>query len=271
MQDLVNKIHHIDAIELLCSLPDTIIDMVLCDLPYGVTACKWDTIIPIEPMWKELRRVVKRRSAIVLTATQPFTSRLVSSNYKWYRSCWVWDKVKKSGFQLANKRQMIQHEDVIVFGFPSVKYYPVITKKPYKNYGENTPPTSILTNKLIPKNVDPTNKFPSSILSFSNANQNVKLHPTQKPVALFEYLIRTYTLEGEIVLDMTCGSGTTAVAAKNLGRNFICGDTDPHYVEITQHRVEYGEEAAVKKHKKKQDNISEKLPTDPTTTLFDLI
>lgn len=246
MKDLLNKVHCIDAMELLAKIPDSSIDMVLCDLPYGVTACKWDTVIPIEQMWKELKRVVKPRAAIVLTATQPFASRLVSSNYEMFRYEWVWQKEVGTNFLNAKKEPMRETESVLVFADSYTKYYPVLidrkdkkrVKYSYKGKvaASGQHPYGAVNFEKTPANYFDTNlRYPSNIIKF---NRETGLHATQKPVKLFEYLIKTYTQEGEIVLDMTVGSGTTAVAAMNTGRQFIVGDYLQEYVDIARTRLQ---------------------------------
>lgn len=234
LDSLLNKIHHADALDLLRRLPDASIDMVLCDLPYGVTACEWDTIIPIEPMWKELRRVVKKRSAIVLTATQPFTSRLVSSNYKMFRYEWIWEKEQGTNFLDAWRKPYKVHESILVFSSDFVPYNPQLSEgNPYINgKHRGTSVYGKFNDKQVYKD---HGRLPRSIIQFL---RETGFHPTQKPVALFEYLIKTYTQPNEIVLDMTCGSGTTAIAARKTGRQFICGDLSAEYVEVARKRLQ---------------------------------
>lgn len=234
----LNQIHHIDALDLLAQLPDESIDMVLCDLPYGVTACAWDTIIPIDEMWQGLKRIVKSRAAIVLTATQPFTSRLVSSNYEMFRYEWIWLKDNGSDFLNVNRKPFKAHENVLVFYTKQPVYnpqksagdpYEVLFRKGLRQGLEQ--PDAVLDTSTI----NFGDRYPKSYQKFSHDRG---LHPTQKPVALFEYLIKTYTLENEIVLDMTCGSGTTAIAARKTNRQFICGDNHLPYVELARKRLQ---------------------------------
>jgi site-specific DNA-methyltransferase (adenine-specific) len=238
VDDFVNRVFCMDALALLALLPDSSIDMVLCDLPYGVTACAWDSIIPIEPMWEHLKRVVKQRAAIVLTATQPFTSMLVSSNYAMFRYEWIWQKTNSGDFMTAKIMPRKHHENILVFGVKTPNYRPIMERgEPYTDKPRKRSHNVI--DSRIPnlgiRNIG--ERFPSSIQEFSNGNNNT-VHPTQKPVALFEYLIKTYTLENEIILDMTCGSGTTAIAARKTGRRFICGDNSPEYVALAQQRLQ---------------------------------
>jgi len=236
----VNQIICGDCLEVMPLLPDKSIDMILCDLPYGTTACKWDVIIPFEPLWEQYERVIKDNGAIVLMASQPFTTVLINSNLEAFRYCWVWNKKKAGNIFLAKKQPMKIHEDVVVFSKKPHNYYPQMIKrdkvKRSKNYGtgEAIGGTKEKENKVYTY----THKYPTSILEFSNAVQKGKVHPTQKPVALFEYLIRTYTQSGEIVLDNCIGSGTTAVAALNTGRFFIGIEKEEKYVEIARKRID---------------------------------
>jgi len=219
-------------------IPDKSIDMILCDLPYGTTACKWDSVIPFEPMWEQYRRIAKKNAAIVLTASQPFTTTLIASNMKMFKYCWVWDK-KKGGSPLLSKIQPIRvTEDVIVFGKGKLTYNPIMTEreKP-KRRGRNTGKVSETTGNSFTEDKIYTHKYPKNIIEVSNANQRGKVHPTQKPVALMEYLIKTYTIEGETVLDNCMGSGSTGVACKNLNRNFIGIELDTEYFKIAEKRI----------------------------------
>lgn len=241
--ELINRVHCSEFFELARQVEDKSVDLYLGDLPYGITSLKgagvgqWDNVIPFEPMWMELKRIIKPRGAIVLTATQPFTSALVMSNPKMFKYEWIWDKVRGVGFQLAKFRPMMQHESVLVFSLSSPDYHPIMTKREnpisYKTYAiSETSPIKTNDNlRRISNHI-----HPASILSFDTP-QIDKEHPTQKPVALFEYLIRTYTRAGELVADFTVGSGTTAVASRNLGRDFIVGDFTPEYCEIARRRL----------------------------------
>lgn len=234
---MINKVIQGDCLEVMKQIPDKSIDMILCDLPYGTTACKWDTIIPFEPLWEQYKRVIKDNGAIVLTASQPFTSALVMSNVKWYRHQWVWNKNNSAGFATAKIRPFAICEDILVFGRNKVHYYPQMEvrggprlKGGYslsENYGITPSNSKSKSNIYYPKN----------LINISTASQVGKTHPTQKPVALFEYLIKTYTNEGDIVLDNCAGSGTTGVACKNLNRNFILIEKEPEYVDIIKKRL----------------------------------
>jgi site-specific DNA-methyltransferase (adenine-specific) len=223
-------------------IPDGSVDMILADLPYGTTACKWDTIIPFEPLWEQYERVIKDNGAIVLTASQPFTSALVMSNTKLFRYELVWDKVSTSSGALAKKQPLKSHENILLFYKKQPVYNPQMTAgKQWKRggRGRETPQYYGVKKKLGKPKSDMTNlKYPKSILVISNANRLNRIHPTQKPVALFEYLIKTYTNEGDVVLDNVIGSGTTAIACINTGRNFIGIEKEQKYVELARRRVE---------------------------------
>ena len=235
----INNIYNGDCLELMHGIEDKSIDMILCDLPYGTTACKWDSIIPFEPLWAHYKRIIKDNGAIVLTASQPFTIALVMSNIKMFKYCWVWNK-KKGGSPLLSKIQPIRiSEDVVIFGKGKLFYNPIMTPrdKPVSR-GKNKGNISETTNNAFTKDKVYTEYYPKNIIEISNADQNNRVHPTQKPVALFEYLIKTYTNEGETVLDFTMGSGSTGVAAKNLNRKFIGIEMDQDYFEIAKKRIQ---------------------------------
>lgn len=228
-----------DCLELLRELPDGSVDLVLCDLPYGTTACAWDSVIPFDQLWAEYLRVAKMSAPIVLTAAQPFTSALVMSNPKIFKYQWVWQKDAGTGFGNANRQPLRDHEDVVVFYRRQPTYNPQFTQgKPYKQVsrGGNHASSVYAGGGLNPIETDNDGRrFPKTVLSF--ARDRNKIHPTQKPVALMEYLILTYTNEGDVVLDNTMGSGTTGVAAVKNGRRFIGMEKDPTYFEIAQQRV----------------------------------
>ena len=232
-----------DCLVEMPKIPDKSIDMILADLPYGTTACKWDTIIPFEPLWEQYKRIIKDNGAIVLTASQPFTSALVMSNIKWFKYEWVWDKHIPRGFQVAKYRPMNKHENILVFGEGRITYNPIKVKreKPVKvkNYAKKDNQSSNDIGKYndSSKSFTYTHRNPDTIISGCWEANAGKKHPTQKPVALFEYLIKTYTNEGDIVLDNVMGSGTTGVACKNLNRNFIGIELDKTYFKIAQERI----------------------------------
>ena len=229
-----------ECLELMKDIPDKSIDMILCDLPYGTTACAWDTIIPFELLWEQYNRIAKDNGAIVLTASQPFTTKLISSNLENFKYSWVWDKKKAGNIFLAKYQPMKVHEDICVFSNGKTNYYPQMTKrdkvKRSKNYGTGQAMGG--TKQAESKVYEYTHKNPTSLLVYSNASQKGKVHPTQKPVALFEYLIKTYTNEGDTVLDNCMGSGTTGVACKNLNREFIGMELDEGYFNIAKERIE---------------------------------
>jgi len=226
-----------DCLEKMKDVNDKSIDMILCDLPYGTTACKWDTIIPFEPLWKQYKRIIKDNGAIVLTASQPFTSALVMSNIKMFKYEWIWDKKIPSGMSYARFQPMRQHENILVFCNGKTIYNPQMIKrdKPIKGGGMSKGETTNNQNLVaLKKTYDYKN--PTTIIVEDKIRKD-SLHPTQKPVALFEYLIRTYTNEGETVLDNCMGSGTAGVACKNLNRNFIGIELDSEYFKIAEKRV----------------------------------
>jgi site-specific DNA-methyltransferase (adenine-specific) len=230
-----------DCLEEMKDIPAGSVDMILTDPPYGTTACKWDSIISFEPMWSELKRVVKPNGAIVLFGSEPFSSALRMSNIKNYKYDWVWDK-KKGGNPLLSKIQPIKtFENILIFekSGKKVNYFPIMVKRDKVKYrGGNKGNKSEINNNAFTENKAYTHKYPKAILEVSNASQKGKVHPTQKPVALLEYLIKTYTNENETVLDFTMGSGSTGVAAKNLNRKFIGIENDEGYFKVAQERIE---------------------------------
>ncbi|MBP3935042.1 MAG: site-specific DNA-methyltransferase [Pseudomonas sp.] len=232
-----------DCLELMKSIPDASVDMILCDLPYGTTACSWDSVIPFDALWAEYRRITKRNAAIVLTASQPFTTALIASNFKDFRYCWVWDKVNKyTGALNANRMPMKRHEDIAVF----YRALPIYNKqyregKPFKSTNSNGHGgyTNYGVGAEKRHTVNDGKHNPCTVLQIAADNKKeLGNHPTQKPIALMEYLIRTYTNEGMTLLDNCMGSGTTGVACANTGRNFIGIEMDEKYFEIAKNRVE---------------------------------
>ncbi|MFA5037520.1 MAG: site-specific DNA-methyltransferase [Candidatus Izemoplasmatales bacterium] len=230
-----------DCLEIIPGITDKSVDMILCDLPYGTTACKWDTIIPFEPLWEQYKRIIKDNGAIVLTASQPFTSILVMSNIKMFKYEWIWEKNVASNFMQYKFMPAKKHENILVFAKGRTTYNAVM---------EDKSPSSLERMKYKFKNrkqsehyktdisKDISNRkekmYPTSIKKF---NRETGLHPTQKPVALFEYLIKTYSNEGDLVLDNCMGSGTTGLACKNLKRNFIGIEKDENYYKIAERRI----------------------------------
>ena len=228
-----------NCLERMKEIPDGSVDMVLTDPPYGTTACKWDSVIPFEPMWEQLKRVTKKNGAIVMTASQPFTSALIMSNVENFKYCWFWEKEKAGNFQLAKKRAMKRIEEVCVFYQKQCTYNPqglIGCNRIIKN--NKTKDGSMGHLNSSGKRHEYTQTFtnyPHDRLNFTNQKG---FHESQKPVALMEYLIRTYTNDSETVLDFTMGSGTTGVAAKNLGRSFIGIEMDETYFNIAKNRIE---------------------------------
>lgn len=228
----VNTITEGDCLQVMKGIPDKSVDMILCDLPYGTTACKWDTIIPFEPLWEQYKRIIKDNGTIVLTASQPFTTDVINSARDIFRYEIIWERALSGNPFLVKKQPLKVHENVLVF---------------YKKFGTYNPQmtTGKMRNKKITgafkeiKEVDNITDqyYPRSVQYHDNADRKNKVHPTQKPVALFEDLIKTYTNEGDLVLDNCAGSGTTGVACQNLKRNFILIEQEPEYVEICKNRL----------------------------------
>jgi site-specific DNA-methyltransferase (adenine-specific) len=236
-----------DCLEVMSEIEDGSVDMVLADPPYGTTACKWDSVIPFEPMWAHLRRVCKKNAAIVMTASQPFTSALVMSNVNEFAHEWVWNKRFAANFVQAKRQPLKDHENVLVFGMGGKQplYQPqmVVRDKPIKK-GGNKPSKAIplrqteAAAEFGASAKEYNEKHPTTVTSLTFSSRDGRgLHPTQKPVALMEYLIKTYTNEGETVLDFTMGSGTTGVACMNTGRNFIGIEMDEGYMDIAEGRI----------------------------------
>mgnify|MGYP003624737999 FL=1 len=235
-----------DCLERMKEIPDGSVDMILADPPYGTTACKWDSIIDLPLMWEQLKRIIKPNGAIVMTASQPFTSVLVTSNIKHFKHEWIWKKNAGSNFGALKYQPMKEHESVIIFCNERVNYYPI--KQERSESGKAMVKTGVKSKASKGNDVygglnqgydnsknDKNMRVPSSVQLF---NRERGLHPTQKPVALMEYLIKTYTNESETVLDFTMGSGSTGVAAKNLNRDFIGIEMDEGYFNIAQDRIE---------------------------------
>lgn len=243
----MNLIHG-DCIEEMKKLPDGSVDAVMCDPPYGTTACKWDTVIPFEPMWEQLKRVTKKNGAIVLFGSEPFSSTLRLSNLIDYKYDWYWNKNHGANFAQANKRPLNVVEIVSVFYQkpPTYNSQKIDNPKGEEKRHQYNPSRQkevfvgqvAMANEYAKKgvNYEPNKLLARSIITFGREHKPV--HPTQKPVALMEYLIKTYTNEGETVLDFTMGSGTTGVACKNLNRNFIGIEMDATYFEIAKKRIE---------------------------------
>jgi DNA modification methylase len=229
-----------DCLEVMKIIPDKSIDMILCDLPYGTTACKWDTIIPFEPLWEKYKRIIKDKGCIALFGSEPFSSYLRLSNIKWFKYDWIWEKERGIGFQIAKYRPMQKHEIISIYGKGKINYYPIMTIGKYKMSkcgiyksidGGKVSPLAYISKDYIGKYNN--EYYPLSILQFK---RDKRLHPTQKPVLLLEYLIKTYTKEGETVLDNCMGSGSTKIACINTNRKFLGIEKDEKYFEIAVNR-----------------------------------
>lgn len=251
MSDLLNKVTQGDCLEVMRQIPDKSVDMILCDLPYGTTACKWDTIIPFDELWAQYERVIKDNGAIVLTASQPFTSALIMSNPKLFKYEWIWEKDQGAGFVNAKNAPLKKHENIVVFSRGTIAngsknkmiYIPqglIPHGRKRKVDSKDGTFLGARHNQDGREYVQEFRNYPTSILTYQ---RDKGLHPTQKPVALFEYLIRTYTNEGEVILDNCIGSGTTAVAAINTGRQFIGIEREPEYVAIANKRIDDAKKA----------------------------
>lgn len=229
-----------DCLQEMKNLEPASIDMILTDLPYGTTQCKWDEIIPLTELWKEYNRVIKKNGAIVLTASQPFTSVLIMSNIKNFKYEWIWEKSKASGFLNAKRRPLVSHESVLVFCNGKVPYYPQMTKGIPYNKGVRKPQEDDdLYGKYDEREVKSSgSRYPRSVFKFTTAEREGSYHKTQKPIKLFEYLIKTYTLENNAVLDSCSGSATTAIACENLNRKWVCIEKDLSIYEKSKMRVE---------------------------------
>ena len=248
-----SAVFHGDCLEIMRHIPDGSVDMILCDLPYGTTACNWDTIIPFDKLWRQYERIIKDNGAIVLTASQPFTTILINSNLRSFKYCWYWDKLNAGSFVTAKYKPLSVIEDVCVFSKKGgkTKYFPIMEQAEEKNKRPR--------NKQHKRKEDNSNSMGSGVFKYSeNHNEDLRypknklvynnrkgelnpinrLHPTQKPVSLFEYLILTYTKENEMVLDNCAGSGTTAIACINTNRNYILIEKEQKHFDIMIKRIE---------------------------------
>lgn len=243
----LNTVYNEDCLEGMKRIPDKSVDMILCDLPYGTTACKWDTIIPFGPLWEQYERIIKDNGAIVLTAAQPFTSFLIQSNLKLFRYEMIWEKTIAPNFMFLKKQPGRKHENVVVFYKKQPTYNPqMLAGTPYSDkrktrnkegYSSGREVIADMMKQEVKKEIkNEGTRFPSTVFKISNGN-NGNIHPTQKPVALFEYLIKTYTNEGDVVLDNCMGSGTTAIACLNTNRNYIGFEMDEEYHRLLTKRI----------------------------------
>ena len=239
------KLYKGDCLEVMKDIPDKSIDMILCDLPYGTTACKWDIVIPFDKLWEQYKRIIKDNGAIVLFGSEPFSSCLRMSNIKMYRYDWVWDKTQGANYLCAKKQPLRVHENILVFSKKQSTYNPIMTfaeKKNIRPIKDNNFSNITNTIQKHSKDYNKNLRYPKSIIIEScnkkECNKLNRIHPTQKPVALLEYLIKTYTNPGEIVLDNCMGSGSTGVASKHTNRKFIGIELDDKYFEIAKKRIE---------------------------------
>ena len=241
-----------DCLEVMQTIPNKSIDAIICDLPYGTTACKWDSVIPFEPLWKAYKRIIKENGVIALFSGEPFTSNLICSNINNFKYRVTWDKLQGGGFLNSKKRPLTRVEDICIFSYvPLGKslYNPIMSAKPVKNIRPvgNRKPCDVTTygkhSSKLSDNYDNSLSHPTDLIAISSkqkeCNSINRVHPTQKPVDLLEYLVKTYTNQGDTVLDNCMGSGTTGVACKNLSRKFIGIEQDPNYFEVAKARI-YG-------------------------------
>jgi site-specific DNA-methyltransferase (adenine-specific) len=244
----LNNIYLGDCLELMIEIPDKSIDMVLCDLPYGTTKCKWDVIIPLDKLWEQYKRIIKDNGVILLFAQTPFDKVLGYSNLEWLKYEWIWEKTQATGFLNAKKMPMKAHENILVFYKNPPTYNPQKTTghNPMNSYTKKPEVQNKTTlygemNRVIKGGGD-TDRYPRSVQVFSSDKQKTKssgfIHPTQKPVGLLEYLIKTYTNESDVVLDNAAGSSSTAIACLNTNRNWIMMENDKSYYELSLKRIE---------------------------------
>ena len=238
----LDTIYNEDCLTGMQRIPDGSVDCIICDLPYGTTACKWDSVIPLDKLWEQYNRVIKPHGAIVLFGQEPFSTILRMSNLDNWKYDWIWDKKSKQGFLNAKKRPLKQHELISVFSNGTPVYYPQMIKKGKprnkQSYNKRVGDGDGCYGKFENIKTEPNNDYyPSTILEFSNAVQTDKVHPTQKPVDLIAYLIRTYSNPGDTILDNTIGSGTTAVAALREKRHFIGFELNRDYYDIALRRI----------------------------------
>ena len=240
-----NKIYLGDCLELMPKhIEDKSIDMIFCDLPYGTTNCKWDSIIPLDKLWVEYNRIIKDNGAIVLNASQPFTSALIMSNPKIFKYEWIWQKSHATGHLNSKKQPMRQHESLCVFYKKQCIYNPQMIDKTYLDKRTKSGDDNVVDVynefKKVDRQIPVTKGYPKTIQYFATPFKGGEggKHPTQKPLSLIEYMIKTYTNEGDLILDNTCGSGTTGRGAKNLSRDYIMMEMNEEYYEIAKKRLE---------------------------------
>lgn len=241
----LNRAYQMDCLEGMKLIPNKSIDMILCDLPYGTTKCSWDTAIPFEPLWEQYERIIKDNGAILLFGIEPFSSNLRISNLKMYRYDWVWHKDRHANFLFAKKQPLKKHENISVFYKKQPTYNPQMTEGKKNNSmfkkgseGKTEHKELMNQNVKLKENKKDGLKYPSTIQFFQCISRGKNVHPTQKPVELFEYFIKTYTNENDIVMDSCLGSGTTAVACEMNNRKWIGFETEKEYIEIINKRLE---------------------------------
>ena len=240
----INSVNKGECLELMNGIEDKSVDMILADLPYGTTACSWDSVIDLDKLWLQYERVIKNNGAIVLTANEPFTTKLIDSNIKFYKYSWVWNKIIGSGTLLAQKQPLRAVENICVFYKQQPTYNPQMRERDenkLRPLAKSNSSEIYGNNDGVVKERKENKKFPINIININSRakelNSKHKQHPTQKPVALFKYLIKTYTNKGDLVLDNVAGSGTTGVAAKNLDRNYILIEQEQKYIDVINERL----------------------------------
>lgn len=238
------KLYLGDCLQIMKKIPDTSVNMILCDLPYGTTNCSWDSILPFDNLWTEYKRIIKDNGAIVLTASQPFTTALIASNIDMFRYEWIWEKTQATGFLNSKHRPLKAHENICVFykKQPTYNFQKTTGHKKKVSLARHKNNTKKNQTEIYNKadsfsDYESTERYPRSVLLFPSDKQKSALHPTQKPLALFEYLIKTYSNIGDTILDNCMGSGTTGVACKKLNRNFIGIEIDTEYYNIAKRRI----------------------------------
>ena len=253
IDDLIGKIIQGDCLEVMQDIPDKSIDMILCDLPYGTTACSWDIVIDFDLLWSQYKRIAKDNACICLFGSQPFTTDLINSNREWYKYLWYWNKIMISGALLAKKQPLRIIEEICIFYKKQYKYNPLLEKLPKSHIRKNNivlhRKSEVYDNNFSAKRheyrkIPIDMRYPFNLIKFSKrGNKKYSLHPSEKPVALFEYLIKTYTDENDIVLDNCIGSGTTAVACIKTGRKYIGIEKEKKYCDICNKRIREAKES----------------------------
>lgn len=235
----MNTLHLGDCLTVLPTLPDASIDLVLCDLPYGQTRCQWDSVIPLEPLWSQYQRLLSPHGTVVLTASLRFAAQLLSTCPKnWFRYDLIWDKVSTTGYLDARRRPLRQHELILVFAPSAPRYFPQMSPGVPYSGSSQIKSSDVYGTRLSWHTDNDGTRYPTSVVRIPSGRQQGKLHPTQKPVALFEYLLKTFSQPGEVVLDNACGSGTTLLACQNLGREGIGIELDATYFGVAKERLD---------------------------------